>query len=385
MAVTLTSVRTKSDIDINGWRPKLDLCGYVRSWITIKIRYSLTYDPDEAKAITDYSRLCRIGDIPVQALPGYTYQSNQPTPTPTSTAVGNFSADSSFRGRSPSDGDEGISSYVSCTLARPFEYQAVNSFISIFDPVGNLLDRRRLSDMYNPYLNPVGPQYSLNFKEMLKNSGKTYSCLFDVVRLDGSQVTQELSVRVPSIIKSPLPIPQTEIYAIASGGNYEVGCFLTNWEDYSLGQWKYISAEAGSTFEETSKVSLIRDDGSIYRTSGFALSRSWPSFFLLPWDRGQSYVGLFVDQQRMYIEIDRAAGKRYTCKYEMVGFNGETLVHTEIVQMPTRYVPPTPTPSPIPTVTPGAFCAAAGAIGKSANGTSYTCKTSETDTRYRWR
>jgi hypothetical protein len=239
--------------------------------------------------------------------------------------------------------------------------------------------------MYNPYLNPVGPQYSLNFKEMLKNSGKTYSCLFDVVRLDGSQVTQELSVRVPSIIKSPLPKPQTEIYAIASGGNYEVGCFLTNWEDYSLGQRKYISAEAGSTFEETSKVSLIRDDGSIYMTSGFALSRSWPSFFLLPWDRGQSYVGLFVDQQRMYIEIDRAAGKRYTCKYEMVGFNGETLVHTEIVQMPTRYIPPTPTPSPIPTVTPGAFCATAGATGKSANGTLYTCKTSDTDTRFRWR
>ena len=81
MAVTLTSVRTKSDIDINGWRPKLDLCGYVRSWIAIKIRYSLTYSPDEANAIIDYSRLCRISDIPVQALPGYKYQSDQPTPT----------------------------------------------------------------------------------------------------------------------------------------------------------------------------------------------------------------------------------------------------------------------------------------------------------------
>ena len=50
----------------------------------------------------------------------------------------------------------------------------------------------------------------------------------------------------------------------------------------------------------------------------------------------------------------------------------------------------TPTPSPVATsnsliVTPGAFCAPAGAIGKSTSGVSYTCKTSPTDTRNRWR
>jgi hypothetical protein len=36
-------------------------------------------------------------------------------------------------------------------------------------------------------------------------------------------------------------------------------------------------------------------------------------------------------------------------------------------------------------VTPGAFCAPAGAIGNSKTGVSYTCKTSPTDTRNRWR
>jgi hypothetical protein len=51
----------------------------------------------------------------------------------------------------------------------------------------------------------------------------------------------------------------------------------------------------------------------------------------------------------------------------------------------------TPSASPIPsatqvvTVSPGAFCSPAGAIGKSAAGVSYTCKTSPTDTRNRWR
>ena len=63
---------------------------------------------------------------------------------------------------------------------------------------------------------------------------------------------------------------------------------------------------------------------------------------------------------------------------------------------PTATLIPNPesTPTPIqntvpPTsaqiVTPGAFCAPAGAIGVSKTGVSYTCKTSSTDTRNRWR
>jgi cell division septation protein DedD len=46
---------------------------------------------------------------------------------------------------------------------------------------------------------------------------------------------------------------------------------------------------------------------------------------------------------------------------------------------------PTPTATQVATVSPGAFCSPAGAIGKSAAGVTYTCKTSPTDTRNRWR
>jgi hypothetical protein len=51
---------------------------------------------------------------------------------------------------------------------------------------------------------------------------------------------------------------------------------------------------------------------------------------------------------------------------------------------------PSPTPTPnIPIaeliVTPGAFCSPAGAIGKASSGVTYTCKTSPTDSRNRWR
>ena len=49
----------------------------------------------------------------------------------------------------------------------------------------------------------------------------------------------------------------------------------------------------------------------------------------------------------------------------------------------------TPSSSPTQTeskvITPGAFCAPLGAIGKSASGVEYTCKPSATDTRNRWR
>jgi hypothetical protein len=56
---------------------------------------------------------------------------------------------------------------------------------------------------------------------------------------------------------------------------------------------------------------------------------------------------------------------------------------------PTASATPTPTPTPttsqLPTVSPGAFCSPAGATGKSSAGVLYTCKTSPTDTRNRWR
>ena len=87
IAVTLTTNRSKGDKDISEWVPKVDTCGYVQNWIAIKIRYSLTYDTKEAAALSSYFAKCNFGDIPVQALTGYTYQSQpvesaEPSPTP---------------------------------------------------------------------------------------------------------------------------------------------------------------------------------------------------------------------------------------------------------------------------------------------------------------
>ena len=72
-------------------------------------------------------------------------------------------------------------------------------------------------------------------------------------------------------------------------------------------------------------------------------------------------------------------------------FLGELKIVSEAVRArvgnPVNMVP---TPSPTPSaqtliVTPGAFCSPAGATGKSSKGVAYTCKTSPTDTKNRWR
>jgi hypothetical protein len=56
----------------------------------------------------------------------------------------------------------------------------------------------------------------------------------------------------------------------------------------------------------------------------------------------------------------------------------DVAVLKSITSSPTKQVSDKP-------VSAGAFCKPAGATGKSAKGVEYTCKTSETDSRNRWR
>lgn len=80
--------------------------------------------------------------------------------------------------------------------------------------------------------------------------------------------------------------------------------------------------------------------------------------------------------------------KFYLLETPQMSFN--LIGKSKVIQLevPTTFTP-TPTPTPTPNselvITPGAFCAPAGAIGKDSSGVIYTCKTSPTDTRNRWR
>jgi hypothetical protein len=94
-------------------------------------------------------------------------------------------------------------------------------------------------------------------------------------------------------------------------------------------------------------------------------------------------------------------------KYSLsIDLNESVKLHTlvsecgiQLAEIPTPISVPTESPQQTPTsspssastqteskaVTPGAFCSTAGAFGNSKSGVTYTCKTSATETRNRWR
>jgi len=74
---------------------------------------------------------------------------------------------------------------------------------------------------------------------------------------------------------------------------------------------------------------------------------------------------------------------KFICSMNNSGKYSWTLVDPN-KPTPTATPPPSPTPSESP-ISPGAFCAPAGATGLNSSGVKYTCKSSDTDTRNRWR
>jgi hypothetical protein len=122
-------------------------------------------------------------------------------------------------------------------------------------------------------------------------------------------------------------------------------------------------------------------------------------------------VGWVNIKAKFELTVDIAEAKVINRYYKSCGLGYQTKQLEPVVASPSPTVTESPSPSPspspsasttsvpspsptssvtpsstlIPKVTPGAFCTPAGAIGKSSSGVLYTCKTSATDTRNRWR
>jgi len=261
IAVTLTTNRSKGDKDIATWVPEVKSCEYVQNWIAIKVRYSLTYDKEEAKSLFAWFDTCKFGDIPVQALPGYSYQSA-----------------------------------------------------------------------------PAAPGWP-----------------------------------------APIPTPKTPVAIVESGTNEAF-----TWVQINVTPYDYIpginTQMQGFIEESESGISVLEC---------FSNSKSGPNTFKSTYPIHSNLMSIFCKVR------NNSTFKFYTEAIQIS--SGRVLNNTksEIITV-TVGTPPTPTvsasPKPTPTqqataspVSPGAFCSPAGATGKSANGTSYTCKTSATDTRNRWR
>jgi hypothetical protein len=58
IAVTAATNRSKSDQDPAEWLPAKDVCTYVKNWVHVKVRWSLTIDEKELKVLKDTNAKC---------------------------------------------------------------------------------------------------------------------------------------------------------------------------------------------------------------------------------------------------------------------------------------------------------------------------------------
>lgn len=65
IAVTAATNRSKSDQDPADWLPAKDVCTYIKNWVHVKLRWSLTVDEKELKAIKDANAKCPKASISV--------------------------------------------------------------------------------------------------------------------------------------------------------------------------------------------------------------------------------------------------------------------------------------------------------------------------------
>jgi hypothetical protein len=74
IAVSGSLNEQKSDSDIAHWQPPggyMAGCNYVKDWIEVKMRYSLSVDPVENTYLQSAIKSCKITDINVTPLPGF--------------------------------------------------------------------------------------------------------------------------------------------------------------------------------------------------------------------------------------------------------------------------------------------------------------------------
>ena len=152
-------------------------------------------------------------------------------------------------------------------------------------------------------------------------------------------------------------------------------------EAWRSGAWKWTAAQRQAFANDLeNSEALIAVTASTNRSKGDKDPSLW-----MPAKDQCVYTQNWISVKIKYsLTADPQEAEKVNSLVSTCGLDGTT----EIASVPE--VSPEPTQSAEPSVsvkiiTPGAFCAPAGATGVSKTGVSYTCKTSSTDTRNRWR
>jgi len=177
-----------------------------------------------------------------------------------------------------------------------------------------------------------------------------------------------------------------------NSGKLDIDHLVPLAEAWRSGAWSWTDQQRLEFANDLdSEWSLNAVTASVNRTKGDKDISSW-----LPTENSCNYLKGWVITKSKYslsVDPDEAVIINENNKRCGLGYVTNEAVPTSTptpTTSPTVSVAPSPSATPTPTATlatvsPGAFCAPAGATGNSANGTLYTCKSSATDTRNRWR
>jgi hypothetical protein len=152
-------------------------------------------------------------------------------------------------------------------------------------------------------------------------------------------------------------------------------------EAWRSGAWKWTAAQRQAFANDLeNSEALIAVTASTNRSKGDKDPSLW-----MPAKDQCVYTQNWISVKIKYsLTADPQEAEKLNSLVSTCGLDGTT----EIASVPEVSPEPTQTAEPsvsVKIITPGAFCAPAGATGVSKTGVSYTCKTSSTDTRNRWR
>ena len=71
IAVTATTNRSKGDSDLKDWLPQFNRCDYVEAWVTVKLRYALTFDAGELAVVRGFFSECKNLRIRSEVVSGF--------------------------------------------------------------------------------------------------------------------------------------------------------------------------------------------------------------------------------------------------------------------------------------------------------------------------
>ena len=225
-----------------------------------------------------------------------------------------------------------------------------------------------------------------------KNSGYKRSAFKHWIDADRNRCNTRAEVLIEEAIVKPKIGPKCKLTGgkwlsafdgktITNASKLDVDHMVPLAEAWRSGAWKWTFAQRQAFANDLdNSEALIAVTRSTNRSKGDKDPSLWmpakdQCVYTQNWISIKVKYSLTADPQ----EVEKLNSLVSTC-----GLDGTT----EIASVPE--VSPTPTQSAEPSlsvkiITPGAFCAPAGATGVSKTGVSYTCKTSSTDTRNRWR